>query len=222
MKSSAMKRHGWLAAAPLLLLAAGPGFAGTSNGNDFALTFSEAATDAERAAVLDEARGRPHYFRYLRIVCLEEGEKDGRPYVAVDAVEPSSLMRVTFSVTRPVSLRKMQDEPRSGTGDAVAVTGKVTDADRERNTITLGEVIVRHKDRLAPKVGKELLGEVNPDAVYYMFTYGKRPIKVRYRDRDLLESKDKIIAEQGKQGWADFLEARLAERAGERAKSKTP
>jgi hypothetical protein len=61
-------------------------------------------------------------------------------------------------------------------------------------------------------MGKELLGEVDPDAVFYSFTRGRRPVNMGYRDRDLLRHRDRILEERGEQGWAEFLEHELAER----------
>ena len=200
-----------------VLLLAPAAHARTSDGNGFALYLSEAATDAERKELVDDAKGRPHYFRYLRITSLEEGDKDGRAYMAVEAVEPSSLMRVKFRVTKPASLQLLRNEPAPGPGDAIAVTGNVTGADHKANVITLHPVIVRHKDRLEPKVGQELLAEVAPDSVYYSFTGGREIVTVSYRDRDLLERKNAIIGTQGKQGWADFLAREVAARKQARA-----
>ena len=37
--------------------------AATSNGNEFALAFMEAKTPAAEKALLDDAVGRPHFFR---------------------------------------------------------------------------------------------------------------------------------------------------------------
>ena len=56
-----------------------------------------------------------------------------------------------------------------------------------KNSIVLESPIVRNKDRLSPKIGKELLSEVNPGATFYSYTEGSRPILLEARDRDLLQ-----------------------------------
>lgn len=201
-------------AVPILLvaLASGAG-AKTSNGNDFALFLSEAKTTAERKDLIENAVGRPHYFRYLKIMALEEGETNGRPYVAVVALEPGSCMEVTFTVTKSVSLAKLEEDPASSVADAIAVTGRIVSADPDKNRIELDPVIVRHKDCLTPKIGKELLYELDPNAICYSFTAGKQAVQVPYKHRDLLTFKTKILDQQGKQAWTDFLQEELAKRA---------
>lgn len=203
----------------MVVVAAWRAEARTSNGNDFALFFSEAKTERERTELLADARGRAHYFRYLQILKLEEGQKDGRPYVAITAIEPSSYMHVAFRATKSVSLRKLREDPESTIGDAIAVTGKIVSADSEKNLIEIHPVIVRHKDRPQPKTGKELLYEIDPKAIYYSYTGGKKAVHLTYKDRDLLKFKGEILETQGKQAWADFLERETArrEKARERA-----
>jgi len=203
----------------MVVVAACRAEARTSNGNDFALFFSEAKTERERSELLVDARGQAHYFRYLRIFKLEEGHQDRRPYVAIEAIEPSSYMQVAFRTTKNVSLRKLSEDPESTVGDAIAVTGKIVSADSEKNLIEIHPVIVRHKDRAQPKVGKELLYEIDPKAIYYSYTGGKKAVHLTYRDRDLLKFKSEILETQGQQAWADFLEREVAKRkqARERA-----
>jgi hypothetical protein len=196
--------------------------AATSNGNDFALALSEARSAAQKSSVLDDARGRPHFFRYLTISEISDVDVDGRPGAHIVASEPASLMAVEFTVVGSNSLKVLKDEPVSKVGDAVAVSGKVESLDEARNTIVLDSTIVRHKDRATPKPGKELLAEVNPSAVVYSFTEGPRPLMVEARDRDLLERKDAIMANGGGKAWFEFLEAELAKRAAARAKGGQP
>jgi len=207
---------------PLLLLCVGisgtlPLRAATSNGNDFALALSEAGSPAEKKPLLADAIGRPHFFRYLSVSEIAEVDVDGRPGLHIEALEPASLMTVEFTVTAPNSLKLLKESPETKVGDAVAVTGKVASCNEEVNAILLDSPIVRHKDRAAPKPGKELLSEVNPSAVVYSYTEGPRPLMVEARDRDLLERKDAIMADGGGKAWFEFLEAELAKRAAERA-----
>jgi hypothetical protein len=126
-------------------------------------------------------------------------------------------MRVEFTVTKRVSLSLLGQEPETRPGDAVAVVGRLAGVDPDTDLITLRPVIVRHKDRLTPKVGKELLCEVDPTATYYSYTGGKKAVSLTYRDRDLLKFKGEILGKKGKQAWADFLEKEVAERNKARA-----
>ena len=194
-----------------------PVSARTSNGNDFALYVSEAQTRQERAALFEDARGRPHFFRYLQIMEMDDQTADGKG-VAITAFEPASYMDVKFTVTKRVSLRKLQEEPRTKVGDAIALTGVVRGI--EDNTILLHPVVVRHKDRLTPKRGKEMLYEVDPSATFYSYTGGKRPVSLTYKDRDLLQYRNRILAAEGKEGWAEFLERELAKREKARAEAR--
>ena len=107
-------------------------------------------------------------------------------------------------------------------GDAIAVTGVVLEADKEKNVLRLGRTIVRHKDRLSPKVGKELLCEVHPGAAFYSYTAGSRPVSLSYRDRDLIRFKEQIVAANGPDGWVEFLEMELARRAQGRRAAAPP
>lgn len=191
--------------------------AATSNGNDFALAYIEAKTPAAKKAVLDDAHGRPHFFRYLQIMEMQPVTEEGRTGVRITAFEPASYLDVTFNVTMSVSLSLLQSDPASKIGDAIAVTGKLAGVDPAKNAILLENTIVRHKDRLSPKVGKELLGEVNPGATFYSYTEGPRPIKLEFRDRDLLANRDEILGKGGPKAWAEFLEKEIAKRKQQRA-----
>lgn len=205
-----------VAALPIFLGLAVPGRADTSNGNDFALYYSEVKTPKERKEVLAGAAGRPHYFRYLQVMELEWNEAGTA--VLITAFEPSSLMDVKFKVVKRESLNKLQEEPATKVGDAVAITGIVRTA--ETNAVILGPVIVRHKDRITPKRGKEFLYEVDPSAHFYSYTGGKRAVNLTYKDRDLLQYKGQIMAQGGKNGWTEFLEKELAKREKDRAAAK--
>ena len=189
-----------------------PAAAKTSNGNDFALYYSEARDDRERAELIDEARGRPHFFRYLQIMEMKSSDEGGRSGVTIIAFEPASRMDIHFTVSKSVSLTVLASDPKSKRGDAIAVTGKVLKADPGKNMIQLGDSIVRHKDRLSPKMGKELLCEVDPGAVFYNYTAGRRPVTLTYQDRDLIRHKERVIKEKGADGWVEFLEQEVAKR----------
>ncbi len=197
----------------LLAMLTGSAKGKTSNGNDFALYLSEARTPAEQKELIDDAKGRPHYFRYLCIVGMQEGKfEDGRPYVNIKAMEPASLFTVLFTVQKPVSLQKLREAPESNVGDAIAVTGKIDKVDPQKKRIELNPIIIRHKDRLAPKIGKELFYELDPNATCYSFTEVSPGVQVPYKHRDLLTHKEEILGNQGPRAWVDFLNAELAKR----------
>jgi hypothetical protein len=202
---------------PLLLAAQIQARAATSNGNEFALALTEAKSPAARTTLVETAGGRPHFFRYLQVIELQQVEEAGREVWKISAFEPSSYMDVHFTVSMPVSLSLLKADPVTKIGDAIAVTGKVLGVDPARNAILLGEPIVRHKDRLGPKMGKELLSEVNPGATFYSYTEGPRPVKVEARDRDLLQHRDRILGAGGPKAWTEFLETEIAKRKQQRA-----
>jgi len=191
--------------------------AATSNGNDFALALVESKTPAAKKAVLDDATGRPHFFRYLQIMEMDEVKLGEQTGVRITAFEPASYLDVKFTVTMPNSLALLREDPVTQKGNAIAVTGKVLGIEQGTNAILLDQPIVRHKDRNSPKMGKELLAEVNPGATFYSYTEGPRPIKLEARDRDLLQHRDKILAEGGPKGWFEFLDKEIAKRKQQRA-----
>jgi hypothetical protein len=197
-----------------LLVFAGEARAKTSNGNDLALYYSEAKTSQQKLELLNDAVKRPHFFRYLQVMEMEDHSSGGGG-VAITAFEPSSYMDVKFVVTKRVSRQKLKADPATRVGDALAVSGVVKAI--ENNTIVLSPVIVRHKDRLLPKRGKEMLYEIDGAATFYSFTGGKRPVSLTYKDRDLLQHKSRVMAQGGKQGWCEFLERELAKRQKARA-----
>jgi hypothetical protein len=202
---------------PFFLATGIPACAATSNGNEFALALTEAKSPAARTTLVEGAGGRPHFFRYLQVLELQQTNEAGREAWKISAFEPSSYMDVHFTVSMPVSLVLLKADPVTKIGDAIAVTGKVLGVDPAKNAILLGEPIVRHKDRLSPKIGVELLSEVNPGATFYSYTEGPRPVKVEARDRDLLQHRDRIIGAGGPKAWTEFLENEIAKRKQQRA-----
>jgi len=207
-----------LVAALMVAAVSPPALAKTSNGNDFALYYIECKTDAERKELLDDAKKRPHFFRYLQIMYMKEESVERGTHVTITAFEPASYMDVHFVVKKRFSVDKLREEPETKQGDAIAVTGVVRGV--KENTIILDPVVVRHKDRLHPKRGKELLCEVDPGATFYSYTGGKRAVSLTYKDRDLLQHKDRVLGQKGKVGWQEFLEQELAKREKARAAAK--
>ena len=127
-------------------------------------------------------------------------------------------LNVRFVVVKSESLKLLRGDPPTKVGEAIAVTGVVRGLGT--NTIVLNPVIVRHKDRLQPKRGKEMLYEVDPTATYYSYTGGDRPVSLTYQDRDLLEQKDRILSTGGKKAWGEFLEREVAARNKARAEAR--
>lgn len=209
-------KNNWCLVCLFLLALCGELKAATSNGNEFALALSEAKSPKVRVSVFESAKGRPHFFRYLQIIEMRSTSENGRESLIITAFEPSSYMDVVFTVSMPVSLSILKSDPVSKVGDAIAVTGKVIGVDAGKNAIQLAEPIVRHKDRLSPKVGKELLSEVDPGATFYSYTEGPRPVNLEARDRDLLQHRDRILSAAGPKGWVEFLEAEMAKRKQQR------
>src|SRR5258708_26171314 len=107
-----MNRHAVLFTV-LSLTFVGGAPAATSNGNEFALASVEAKTPAARKAVVDDAQGRPHFFRYLQIMEMEPVKEDGHDGFRITAFEPSSYLDVKFTVTMPVSLSLLKSDPVS-------------------------------------------------------------------------------------------------------------
>ena len=140
--------------------ATAPCRAETASGNELALTFAT-AENMRQTEIRKEAVGRQYFFRYLRITAVERGGTNGPAFARMATVEPSSDMVVQFVITKEESLKRA--EPLQ-TGDAVAVTGRLKSIDKPSNRIVLDPVIVRYKDRTAPKRSKELLYELDPDA----------------------------------------------------------
>ncbi len=184
----------------------------TFNGNDFALSYSESKNDNERRSLLEEVGRRPHLFRYLQIVEMNEIEKSGRKQVVITALEPASGLDVSFIVNQRVSLSKLQEVPVSEPGSALAVSGVIKGVDNQNGTIVLDPVIVRHKDRLAPKVGKELYVELDSSGIFYSVMSDTDSIQLHFRDRDLLRHRSRVMLQDGEQAWIDFLRTEVNRR----------
>jgi ribosomal protein L14 len=195
-----------------LLLVARITLGATPSGNEFARDLAEAKTPSARKMILDDALGKQHFFRYLRIVNLEQGESGGNPFIELTTREPSSGMTVKLKVMKSLSLATLKEAPASGVGDAVAVTGVIQSADPVKRVMVLNPVVVRYKDLLAPKVGKEMHYERDSSGIVYSFTGGKEAVNVSKRDEDLLKNEGTIIAERGKDGWARYLLDEIAKR----------
>jgi hypothetical protein len=175
-----MMKTGLMASAVAWLgVFAAPGAMGSGpqeNGNKLASEYSTASAGKQQE-IGKEAAGKVYFFRYLRIVGIEKGEHDGQRHVKMQTVEPSSDMRVVFTVEKEASFEIVRQLKEN---DAVAVSGRVKSIGVETNAIVLAPVILRYKDRLEPKTGKELLPEVDPSARIGTDTSsGREVIKVK-------------------------------------------
>lgn len=204
--------RGVVVAVACLFLGIGLSQAAVPSGNEFARDLTLAKTPTMRKMILDEALGKSHFFRYLRIVDMEEGVTNGCPYIKLVTSEPSSSMMVKFMVVKTLSLGVIKDTPASGVGDALAVTGNIRSVDPAKRCIVLEPVIVRYKDILARKGGKEMLNERDSSGVVYSFTGGNEPVNVTKRDADLVQNEEEMIAKLGKDGWARYLLDEIAKR----------
>jgi len=150
----------------IAMLISGTAWAGpVDNGNTLALDFVTAKTPEQKKLVVDPVMGKLEYFRYLKILEMTEGMTGGTRSVFIKATEPSSDMVVEFTVIKSVSLKIMDDDPKTKVGDAVGVQGRlVSIGKKDPNTIVIDPVIVKHKDKLAPGRSKEALYEIDPTA----------------------------------------------------------
>lgn len=165
-----MKRTVWLTLiACAALFSVRTGWAGVpESGNTLALDIVSSKKPEIKQKYIKRAINNLYYFRYLKITEMQEGETNGLKYVKIKTVEPSSDMAVEFTVYKTVSLKKLlEEEPKTEIGHAIGVQGRVTAIGMNKeteNVIYLNPVIVKHKDRLAPKRGKELMTEIDPNA----------------------------------------------------------
>lgn len=199
----------------------------TENGNDFCLYLDEAIQAKDKGEIKylkEESKNVNYFFRYLAVSQIKGGRLSGRPYIDIVAQEPSSYFNIKFRVKKKISLTKLLEEPETKQGSAVAVTGKIKSIDTRKKLIVLSPVIIRYKDRLAPKVGKESLGEVDSTATYYSFTAVKgKKVSLSYADKDLIDKNRSRIPKftasyEEKEAWADFLIKEKAKRDKIRAK----
>jgi hypothetical protein len=130
------------------------------NGNEVALAYVEADEEA-KVRLRDEHLGVIHTFRYLEVTRAAEQLDEG-PGLRVVTVEPGSDMSVVLLVSGKVSLTLAR---ALAVGECVAVKGRIKAlGEPEHDTIVVEPAVLKHKDRCAPKTGKELRREVDPSA----------------------------------------------------------
>lgn len=151
----------------------------TDSGNTLALDIVSAKTPAEKSAIIKNAIGVLYYFRYLKITEMNDTMTNGNRVVYISAVEPSSDMVVSFAVIKPVSLKTLDNDPKSKIGSCIGATGRIESIGKKApNTIVINPVIVNHKDKDRPVRGKELLYEIDPNARMGTDTSSGKSIKI--------------------------------------------
>lgn len=130
------------------------------NGNEQALAWSTNNATGKQV-VQKQALGIFHTFRYLRV---QDVQKD-QPItgaVTVITIEPSSDMQVALVLTKKLSLDIAE---ALTTNDCVSAYGRIKSiGGKTTNLMVVDPAILKHKDRNAPKLTKELLHEVDPTA----------------------------------------------------------
>ena len=130
------------------------------NGNELALAWST-SKGAEKQAVQKQATGIFHTFRYLRVQAVKK-DQPATGAVTVITIEPSSDMQVALVITKQLSLKLANGLT---TNDCVSAYGRIkTIGGKTPNLMVVDPALLKHKDRAAPKLTKELLHEVDPTA----------------------------------------------------------
>lgn len=132
------------------------------NGNEVALAFATNAATGKQA-IQKQATGVIHTFRFLKVTAIERDQPEAGQ-ITLATVEPSSDLKVTVVLAQPVSVEKVA-ALQLKEGDAVAVQGRIKSLGVEApDTMRVEPAVLRHKDRAAPKLTKELLNEVDSSA----------------------------------------------------------
>ena len=130
------------------------------NGNELALAWST-SNAAEKQAVQKQATGIFHTFRYLQVTAVKK-DQPATGAVTVMTIEPSSDMQVALVITKQLSLKLANGLT---TNDCVSAYGRIkTIGGKTPNLMVVDPALLKHKDRAAPKLTKELLHEVDPTA----------------------------------------------------------
>ena len=130
------------------------------NGNELALAWST-NNAAGKQVVQKQAEGIFHTFRYLRVTAVKKYQP-ATGAVMVMTLEPSSDMKVALVVTKALSLELAATLI---TNDSVSAYGRIKSMGMAApDLIVVDPALLKHKDRVAPKLTKELLHEVDPTA----------------------------------------------------------
>ncbi|MCX6992881.1 MAG: hypothetical protein NT011_07030 [Kiritimatiellaeota bacterium] len=128
------------------------------NGNELALAWST-NNAAGKQVVQKQALGIFHTFRYLRVTAVKQ-DQPVTGAVTVMTIESSSDMKVALVITKQLSLELAATLT---TNDSVAAYGRIKSMTAP-DLVVVDPALLKHKDRAAPKLTKELLHEVDPTA----------------------------------------------------------
>ena len=153
----------FLALALATLLLDGLALAGTvESGNELArrLMYSQKGQEKEMEK---DAVGNLFFFRYLKISEKKAITNTIPTTYKFKTQEPGSGMYVEFVITKKESLKIAEGIQE---GEAMAVTGRIKTISKANNSIAFESVRIEHKDVTKPKVGKELLSDIDSKARY--------------------------------------------------------
>ena len=130
------------------------------NGNEMALSYATNSASG-KIAFGKSVVGMFYTFRYLKVTGIElDAPRKGA--ATLIATEPSSSLTIKMIITAPLSVEKAMNLQ---TGECVAVKGRVKNIETEgKSLLVLEPAVINNKDREAPKLSKELLREVDPNA----------------------------------------------------------
>jgi hypothetical protein len=130
------------------------------NGNRLALKFATNSAPMQKK-IYDFSKDVIHTFRYLKVQEI----KNDTPFEGAKTVvtkEPSSNLKVTMILTKPVSLKIISN---TATGECLAAKGRIEKLIYEdKEEMIVNPAILLHKDRCSPKQSIELLREIDKDA----------------------------------------------------------
>jgi hypothetical protein len=130
------------------------------NGNELALAWST-NNAAGKQVTQKQAMGIFYTFRYLRVTAVTK-DQPVTGAVTVVTIEPSSDMQIALVIIKQVSLDLANGLT---TNDCVSAYGRIKTIGGEApNLMVVDPALLKHKDRAAPKLTKELLHEVDPTA----------------------------------------------------------
>jgi hypothetical protein len=130
------------------------------NGNELALAYSRADAPG-KAALRKESEGRLFTFRFLKILRIEPATPGSLPVYTTR--EPSSDLTVILHPQGGVVSKQVAAAVT--TNDCLAVNGRLASLGNPPDTLVIDPAVLRSKDRATPKGEKELLPEIDPNAV---------------------------------------------------------
>ena len=154
-----MKRGLAMAVVTLTLAAGASRGEAVRNGNELALTYTRADAPG-KAAIRKESEGKLHTFRFLKVFRIDPDPAGG--FSVYFTREPSSDLVVEIHPQGPVS---RQVVAAVATNDCLAVNGRLAKIGESPESFVVQPAVIRSKDRPAPKGEKELLHEIDPNAV---------------------------------------------------------